>query len=90
MLLVRALRTAGESGGVPVGADTDRDAAIGEYLFSSEPTAVRNATMRRLLSDGVDPKDLRALEDLVSHLATVPDAAWAGRRKNDPAAGARA
>ena len=89
-LLVRALRTAGESGGVPVGADTDRDGAIGEYLFSSEPTAVRNATMRRLLSDGVDPKDLRALEDLVSHLATVPDAAWAGRRKNDPAAGAGA
>jgi O-antigen/teichoic acid export membrane protein len=89
-LLVRALRTAGERGGVPVGAGTDRDAAIGEYLFSSEPTAIRNATMRKLLADGADAKDLRALEDLVSHLATVPDDAWAGRRKNDPAAGARA
>ena len=37
--------------------------------------------MRRLLGDGADAADLRALEDLVSHLATVPDGAWAGRRK---------
>jgi hypothetical protein len=86
-LLVRALRTAGERGGVPVGAGTDRDGAIGEYLFSSEPTAVRNATMRRLLGEGVDAGDLRALEDLVSHLATVPDDAWKGRRKNEPRSG---
>jgi hypothetical protein len=82
------LRTAGERGGVPVGAATDRDGEIGEYLFSSEPTAVRNAAMRRLLGEGTDPADLRALEDLVSHLATVPDAAWAGRRKSEDASGA--
>ncbi len=82
------LRTAGELGGVPVGATTDRDGAIGEYLFSSDPTAVRNAAMRRLLGEGTDPADLRALEDLVSHLATVPDGAWAGRRKSEDASGA--
>ena len=82
------LRTAGERGGVPVGATTDRDGAIGDYLFSSEPTAVRNAAMRRLLGEGTDPADLRALEDLVSHLATVPDAAWAGRRKSEDSSGA--
>jgi hypothetical protein len=40
--------------------------------------------MRRLLGEGADPQDLRALEDLVAHLATVPDAAWAGLRKNQP------
>ena len=35
-------------------------------------------TMRRLLGDGADAADLRALEDLVSHLATVTDDAWLG------------
>jgi O-antigen/teichoic acid export membrane protein len=83
-VLVHALRRAGVRGGVPVASATELDAEIGAYLFSSEPTAVRNATMRRLLGEGADPKDLRALEDLVAHLATVPDAAWAGLRKNQP------
>jgi len=81
--LVRLLRMAGERGGVPVGERSSHDDEIGRYLFSAAPTAVRNATMRRLLGEGVDAGDLRALEDLVAHLATVPDAAWAGRRKNE-------
>lgn len=81
--LTRWLRTAGERGGVPVGKGTERDGAIGEYLFSSEPTALRNAAMRRLLDDGADAADIRALEDLVAHLAIVPDAAWAGLRKGE-------
>jgi O-antigen/teichoic acid export membrane protein len=83
--LMRSLRTAGESGGVPVGERTALDAEIGAYLFSSAPTAMRNASMRRLLGDGADAADLRALEDLVSHLAAVPDGAWAGRRKHEDA-----
>jgi O-antigen/teichoic acid export membrane protein len=81
--LMRSLRTAGERGGVPVGEATPLDPGIGEYLFSSDPTAMRNAMMRRLLDDGADAADLRALEDLVSHLAAVPDGAWAGRRKRE-------
>lgn len=80
--LLGALRRAGERGGVPVGDPSPLDAEIGAYLFSSEPTAVRNATMRQLLGDGADAAELRALEDLVSHLATVPDEAWLGRRKH--------
>jgi O-antigen/teichoic acid export membrane protein len=79
--LVGALRRAADRGGVQVGQPTPLDAEIGAYLFSSEPTAVRNAAMRRLLGNGADAAELRALEDLVSHLATVPDDAWAGRRK---------
>ena len=81
--LVRLLRAAGERGGVPVGEATALDAEIGDYLFSAEPTAMRNASMRKLLGEGADPADLRALEDLVSHLATIPDGAWAGRRKSE-------
>ena len=81
--LMRWLRTAGERGGVPVGETTELDAAIGEYVFSSEPTALRNAALRRLLDEGADAADLRALEDLVSHLAIVPDGAWAGLRKSE-------
>jgi hypothetical protein len=83
--LMRSLRTAGERGGVPVGEATALDPEIAEYLFSSEPTALRNATMRRLLGEGADAADLRALEDLVSHLAAVPDGAWAGRKKSEDA-----
>jgi hypothetical protein len=81
--LMRSLRTAGERGGVPVGDVTPLDPDIGAYLFSSDPTAMRNAMMRRLLAEGADAKDLRALEDLVAHLAAVPDGAWAGRRKHE-------
>jgi O-antigen/teichoic acid export membrane protein len=80
--LVRCLRVAGERGGVPVGGGTALDGEIGKYLFSAAPTAVRNATLRRLLDEGADAADLRALEDLIAHLASVPDDAWAGLRKN--------
>ena len=59
--LVRCLRVAGERGGVPVGAGTALDDEIGKYLFSDAPTAVRNATLRRLLDEGADAADLRAL-----------------------------
>jgi hypothetical protein len=83
--LVAALRRAGERGGVPVRAPGPLDAEIGAYLFSAEPTAVRNATMNKLLGDGADASELRTLEDLVSHLATVPDDAWAGKRKHEHA-----
>lgn len=80
--LIGSLRTAGERGGVRVGAPTERDAEIAAYVFSSAPTAVRNAQMRTLLAEGADASDLRALEDLVAHLATIPDEAWRGERKN--------
>ncbi len=81
--LVELLRRVGESGGVPVGAASELDPGIAAYLFSSDPTALRNASMRRLLEAGAEAADLRVLEDLVSHLATVPDEAWAGRRKRE-------
>ena len=35
--------------------------------------------MRRLLSAGAESNDMRALEDLVVHLARVPDDGWEGR-----------
>ena len=34
--------------------------------------------MRGLLAVGADPADLRALEDLVEHLARIPPDAWEG------------
>ena len=82
--IVRSLRRAGEHGGVPVGEESGLDGEIGAYLFSSAPTAVRNVDMRRLLGDGADAADLRALEDLVTHLASVPEGAWSGQRKREP------
>jgi hypothetical protein len=47
-------------------------------LFEDASTAVRNASGRAVLAAGADPNDLRALEDLVGHLAKVPDDAWDG------------
>ena len=78
--LVRALRRVGERGGIPVGQATEHDAAIAPFLFEDASTAVRNASMRRVLAAGADSNDLRALEDLVGHLARVPDDAWEGAR----------
>ena len=37
--------------------------------------------MRTLLAAGAESNDLRALEDLVAHLARVPDDAWEGTRR---------
>ena len=77
--LIWALRGAGRAGGSPLRRRSHWDNEnLAEFLFADEPPAVRNATMRRLLSDGADPADLRALEDLVTHLARIPEDAWEG------------
>lgn len=81
--LVRSLRRAGERGGVPVGAPQDHDGQIAGYIFSAAPTAVRNAEMRRLLAEGADAADLRTLEDLVAHLAVIPDGAWTAQPRSN-------
>ena len=39
--------------------------------------------MRRLLADGAESNDLRALEDLVTDLARVPDDGWEGRPSSE-------
>jgi len=77
--LVWALRGAGRMGGAPVRRRAEWDGErLAEFLFADEPPAVRGATMRALLAEGADPKDLRALEDLVQHLSRVPEDAWEG------------
>jgi hypothetical protein len=81
--LVRALRRVGERGGIPVGRASDLDAEIAVFLFEDSSTAVRNATMRRLLAAGAESNDLRALEDIVAHLARIPDDAWEGKRSSE-------
>jgi O-antigen/teichoic acid export membrane protein len=78
--LVAILRRAGRRGGMPVDEPGEHDAGVASFLFADAPTAVRLATMRGLMSAGASSGDLRALEDLVAHLATVPDDAWAGER----------
>ena len=52
---------------------------MGPYLFEDASTAVRNASMRRLLELGAEANDLRALDDLVTTLARVPVEAWEDR-----------
>jgi hypothetical protein len=76
--LVRALRTVGARGGIPVASATEHDERIAVFLFEDASQAVADAKMRGLLSAGADSNDLRALEDLVEHLAKVPDDAWEG------------
>jgi hypothetical protein len=80
--LVALARRAGEQGGVPVGSASAHDALIARFLFARSPAAVRDATMRRLLSQGADSGDLRTLDDLVSHLRRVPADAWEGRPRS--------
>jgi O-antigen/teichoic acid export membrane protein len=81
--LVGILRRMGTAAGVPdIATPTSRDAEIGVFLFERAPTAVRNASMRRLLADGAASDELRALEDLVTHLRRVPNDAWRGAKKN--------
>ncbi|MBA2240636.1 MAG: lipopolysaccharide biosynthesis protein [Solirubrobacterales bacterium] len=81
--LVRSLRAVGAEGGMSLNDKTPHDAAIAHYLFEDEPTAVRNATMRRLLEGGAKAADLRALEDLVDHLSKLPDRVWEDRPKGE-------
>jgi O-antigen/teichoic acid export membrane protein len=78
-MLVAALRTVGQEGGIPVGEATEHDPRMAVFLFEDASTAVRNASMRKLLDEGADPNDLRSLEDLVSTLARVPVEAWEDR-----------
>jgi O-antigen/teichoic acid export membrane protein len=82
--LVRALRRAGVGGGLQVSHSSEHDAEIARFLFADEPIAVRQATMRRLLAAGEQPGDLRALEDLVAHLAKLPPRVWSepGRERS--------
>jgi hypothetical protein len=76
---VTALRRVGKAGGIPVGRSTKHDAYMGPYLFEDASTAVRNASMRRLLERGAEANDLRSLDDLVNTLARVPVEAWEDR-----------
>ena len=77
--LVRSLRLVAKRGGIPTRRSTGYDAEMAVFLFEDASTAVRNASMRRLLADGADPNDLRSMEDLVSALARVPVEAWEAR-----------
>lgn len=79
--LVKILRKAGKSGGIPVGRPTDYDAKIAKFLFADVPTAASNATMRSLVNSGVNSNDLRALEDLVDYLSHTPEYEWRGEER---------
>lgn len=81
--LVADLRRVGEAAGLPVGRASEHDPELAVFLFDEASTAVRNASMRRLLSAGAESNDLRALEDLVGELSRLPDAAWEGREDED-------
>jgi hypothetical protein len=87
--LVRAMRTVGEEGGMPVGAATDLDAEMAMFLFERASTAVRNASMRRLLDAGAEPSDLHAMEDLATRLGRAPVEAWEGQPTNKSIIGHR-
>jgi len=77
--LVGSLRRVGNHGGVPSGKPTELDGEIAVYVFEDASTAVRNASMRRLLDKGAEPNELRALDQLVITLARVPVEAWEDR-----------
>jgi hypothetical protein len=88
--LVKVLRRAGRQAGVPVGQPTRHDPLIGRFLFADAPQAVRDATMRRLLDQGADSGELRALEDFVAQLRRVPADAWKGRPARGDGGGRKA
>ena len=91
--LMGSLRRLGTSAGIPdIAEPGPREEEISVFLFERAPTAVRNASARRLLDCGEQADQLRALEDLVTHLRRVPNEAWQGTRKNqrpgsDPSGG---
>jgi len=74
--LVQLLRRAGSEGGVPIATESEYDAGISLYLFSDQPVAVRLRKMRQLLATGVDPHELRTLDDLRNDLAKARDSLW--------------
>ena len=80
--LVRLLRTAGSEGGIPLAEESEVDAGVSLYLFSDQPVAVRLRRMRQLLSAGVDPHELRTLDDLRNDLAKANDTVWTLGGKN--------
>jgi O-antigen/teichoic acid export membrane protein len=83
--LVRILREAAEHGGVPVIEPNENDAFMAKFLFARMPQASRDATMRRLLSDGAESTDLTVLESLVNHLRKAPPDVWEGVRASESA-----
>ena len=71
------LRQAGKEAGVDAIAEpSDKEAEVSVFLFEQAPTAVRNATMRKLLREGFSSNDLHALEDFKIHLSKIPAEAW--------------
>jgi O-antigen/teichoic acid export membrane protein len=77
--VARALRRAADLGGAFAGDDSEHDAAIARYLFSSQPVAGRDLRARRLIRDeGVSPGDLRELEAVLADLERAPEEAFAG------------
>jgi hypothetical protein len=76
--LVRALRRAAAGGGGVGGEATRRDGEIGRYLFSTATVASRDASLKRLLSDGVGAQDLHELEGLIEVLRQAPEEVWEG------------
>jgi O-antigen/teichoic acid export membrane protein len=77
--VARALRRAADLGGAFAGDDTEHDAAIAEYLFSSQTVAGRDQTAKRLIRDeGVRAGDLRELETVLEDLEGAPEEAWTG------------
>jgi len=80
--VARALRRAAEAGGAFASGDSDNDAAIAEYLFSTQTVASRDSNAKRLIQDqGVSAGDLRELEGVVDDLEGVSEDAWARRAR---------
>ncbi|MGH2962884.1 MAG: hypothetical protein ACRDL3_11935, partial [Solirubrobacterales bacterium] len=83
--VARALRRAAEGGGAFASGDSDHDAAIAEYLFSSQTVATRDQAAKRLIRDeGVSPGDLRELEAVLEDLGKAPKDAWKHDRAPTP------
>lgn len=64
------------AGGDPAGSAYARDILVAEFLFSNEPLAVRQATMRRALEAGETASSIHTLEDIAKTLRKVPEADW--------------
>ncbi len=76
-LLVRALRRFAAAAGMGSARRTDRDAAIGRFLFARATPADRSALGKDLMKSGqVDPGDLRELEAIAAELRATPLAEW--------------